>query len=103
MTREARTGFSLSRMIKRGHMNKKNRKTPQRIFNKPTRSDVSWSETRSLLLSLDADIKEGRGSRIRVTIGDKVLNLHTPHPQKEMKKYSVELVRAFLELIGARP
>ena len=32
-----------------------------------------------------------------------MLNMHTPHPQKEMKKYMVELAREFLAKIGVGP
>ncbi|MBA4366718.1 MAG: HicA protein [Desulfobacterium sp.] len=84
-------------------MNKKHKKTVNRVFEKPTRSDISYIEINSLLLSLDAKIKEGQGSRVKYIVNDKILSIHKPHPQKELKKYAVELVREFLENIGVTP
>jgi len=84
-------------------MNKKHFKTLQKIFDRPTRSDIEWLQIRSLLTGCGADIREGRGSRVRIVLNRRVLSLHTPHPGKEMKKYAVRLVRDFLEISGVRP
>jgi hypothetical protein len=84
-------------------MNKKQLKTLEKIFDSPTRADVSWNEVRSLLTACGADIYEGRGSRIRAVLNRRVLNLHTPHPGKELKKYAAELVRDFLRVSGVMP
>ena len=81
-------------------MNKKQRRTLQKILETPTRSDIEWDDVRSLLTACGADIREGRGSRVRITLNNDVLNLHSPHPHKELKKYSVELVRDFLKITG---
>jgi len=78
-------------------------KTLQKIFDRPTRSDIEWLRVRSLLTACGAEILEGRGSRIRVVLNRRILNLHTPHPGKELKKYAVELVRDFLEISGVGP
>ena len=83
--------------------NSRQRKTLERIYGEPTRSDVTWSEVRALLEACGATVKEGRGSRVRIQAGTCMLNMHTPHPQKEMKKYMVELVREFLAKIGVGP
>jgi hypothetical protein len=53
-----------------------------------------------LLGALGAEIREGRGSRIRVVLKNHVLNMHKPHPRKELGKYAVELVREFLKVAG---
>lgn len=84
-------------------MNKKQQKTLKKIFAKPTRADIAWNEVESLLAACDAHISEGRWSRIRIVLSNQVLNLHTPHPQKELKKYAVELVRDFLRNTGVKP
>ena len=47
-------------------MNKKQRRTLQRIFEKPDRSDIPWNDIESLFLALSAQVSEGRGSRVRV-------------------------------------
>ena len=84
-------------------MNRKHQKTLTKVFKTPTRADIGWSEVKSLLGACDADIRDGRGSRIRVILNNQLLNLHTPHPKKEMKKYAVELVRDFLTNAGVKP
>ena len=84
-------------------VNKKQQKTLKKIFETPTRSDIKWSEVQSLLSACKAEITEGKGSRLRVVMNNRFLNLHKPHPQKEMKKYAVELVRDFLINAGVKP
>lgn len=64
---------------------------------------MTWPEVRALLAACGASVKEGRGSRVRIGLGPLMLNMHTPHPQKEMKKYMVELAREFLAKIGVGP
>ncbi len=81
-------------------MNKKQLRTLQKIFGMPTRSDIEWNEVRTLLTAYGADIREGKGSRVRIILNNRILNLHSPHPQKELKKYAVELVRDFLKTTG---
>lgn len=84
-------------------MNKKNRKTLARIFERPTRVDITWNEIESLLTACGAMIREGRGSRVTVIIGEQILRIHKPHPQKEMKRYAVDHVREFLENLEISP
>jgi len=84
-------------------MNKKQRKTLADIYEKPTRCDVSWKAVESLFRSIEADIIEGAGSRVSVVFDKRVLNIHKPHPSNEMKKYAVEKVRDFLNIIGVKP
>lgn len=84
-------------------MANRQQRTLNKIFENPTRADIEWQEVKSLLSACNADIREGRGSRIRVVIDNQVLNLHTPHPKKELKKYAVELVREFLAKVGVQP
>jgi len=49
----------------------------------------------NLFISLEVDIKQGRGSRVRFTKGERILNMHKPH-KKELPRYVVELIRDFL-------
>jgi hypothetical protein len=53
-----------------------------------------------LLGALGAEIREGKGSRIRVVLRNQILNMHKPHPRKELGKYAVKLVRDFLKIAG---
>ncbi|MCK9391354.1 MAG: hypothetical protein M0Q01_07300 [Syntrophales bacterium] len=84
-------------------MNKKYRKTLTDIYEKPTRADVSWKNVASLFRAIGSDIFEGEGSRISVVFNKRVLNIHKPHPSGEMKKYAVEKVRDFLNIIEVKP
>ena len=84
-------------------MNRKQQKTLNKIFQIPTRADIEWSEVQSLLSACNATIMEGRGSRLRVVLNNQFLNFHKPHPQNEMKKYAVELMRDFLTNAGVKP
>ena len=84
-------------------MNSKQKKTLQKIFEIPTRPDIAWSDTESLLKACGADVREVRGSRVVAIKGKEILRLHRPHPQKELKRYAVENVRGFLEVIGFKP
>ena len=77
-------------------MNAKQRRTPDRILERPTRSDIRWEDLASLMRALGANEIEGSGSRVRFTLNGRVLSLHRPHPKPELKKYAVEDVRDFL-------
>ena len=49
-------------------MNKKQRQTLTAIFALPVRSDIKWTDIESLFKVLGADISQGRGSRVRVSL-----------------------------------
>ncbi len=51
-------------------MNKKQRRTLDRIFERPSRSDIRWDELASLLRALGAEVHEGAGSRVRFVFSD---------------------------------
>ena len=84
-------------------MNKRQRRTLARIFERPTRSDVRWDEFASLLRALGAEEDEGAGSRVRFVLAGSILSLHRPHPKPELRKYAVEDVRDFLAAHGIEP
>lgn len=84
-------------------MNKKQRRTLERIFEHPTRSDIAWSEIESLLLALGAKISEGSGSRVRIFLNGWRGVYHRPHPRRETVKGAVEQMRKDLIQIGVRP
>jgi hypothetical protein len=77
-------------------MNKKQRQTLERIFEKPERSDISWSDIEGLFIAFGAEISEGRGSRVRVRISDVKAVFHRPHPQRVTNKSTIRSVRRFL-------
>lgn len=81
-------------------MNKKQRQTLKKIFERPDRSDIPWTNVESLFLSLGAEISEGRGSRVRVALNNIRAVFHRPHPDKVTNKGAVKSVRRFLKEAG---
>ncbi|WP_291322845.1 type II toxin-antitoxin system HicA family toxin [Desulfonatronospira sp.] len=77
-------------------MNRKQRLTLQKIFEKPERSDILWQDIEALFSALGADLTEGRGSRVRVVLNDVRAVFHRPHPERVTNKASVRSVRRFL-------
>ena len=84
-------------------MNKKQRQTLQKIFEKPERADISWNNIEALFIALDAEVSEGRGSRIRVALNDARAVFHRPHPKRVTNKGAVKSVRRFLIESGVKP
>jgi hypothetical protein len=84
-------------------MNKKQRQTLQRIFEKPTRSDILWNDIESFFIGLGAEVAEGKGSRVRVALNDVRAVFHRPHPQRVTNKASVRSVQRFMIESGVTP
>ena len=84
-------------------MNAAQRRTLQAIFERPTRADVRWSRIEGLVSALGGEVTEGRGSRVRFRLGDRVATFHGPHPSRETGKATIEDVRRFLENAGIKP
>lgn len=84
-------------------MKAKHRKTLDAIFAKPTPGSIEFVEIEALVVAVDGVVREGEGSRIVFEIKGKRVYLHRPHPGKEAKKYQVEAIRAFLQLLEITP
>ena len=84
-------------------MNRKQRQTLDKIFEKPERSDISWVNIEALFIALGAEISEGRGSRVRVALNDVRAVFHRPHPERVTNKGAVKSVRRFLQESGVKP
>jgi len=80
----------------------KHHKTLESIFEKPERANIAWKDIESLLVSLGAEISEGRGLRIRVALNKVRAVFHRPHPRKEASKALVKSLRRFLEEAGVK-
>jgi len=83
-------------------MNKKQRQTLQKIFEKPERSDISWNDIERLFIALGAEVTEGKGSRVRVALNDVRAVFHRPHPKRETNKETVKSVQRFLIESGVK-
>ena len=83
-------------------MNSKQRKTLQALFAEPIRRNISWSDVVHLIKGLEGEVIQGSGSRVRFDLGEVALNIHSPHPGNELKRYQVQAVREFLIKAGVR-
>jgi hypothetical protein len=84
-------------------VNKKQQQTLERVFEKPDRSDIAWSDIEGLFKALGGKISEGRGSRVRVALRDVKAVFHRPHPQRTTDKGALRSVRRFLLEAGVEP
>lgn len=64
------------------------------------KANIVWSDIEAMLLSLGADISEGKGSRVRIVLNGRVAVFHRPHPQKETDRGAVASMRRFLREAG---
>ena len=53
-----------------------------------------------MLAALGANISEGSGSRVRISLNGVDAVFHRPHPRKETDKGSVKSMRRFLKEAG---
>jgi hypothetical protein len=83
-------------------MNAAQRKTLLAIFEQPTRADVRWSRIEALIRALGGQVTQGRGSRVRFQLRDRVATFHGPHPKRVSGKATLEDVRRFLENAGIK-
>lgn len=84
-------------------MKTRHRKTLSAIFEDPVRSNIPWADVESLLIACGAFIREGRGSRVRISLNDVQAVFHRPHPQRETDKGAVLSMRRFLIEAGVVP
>ena len=84
-------------------MNKKQRRTLKRIFEKPERSDIPWIDIEFIFTALGADISEGEGSRVRVALNGVRAVFHRPHPNRITNKGAIRSVRRFLQEAEVKP
>jgi hypothetical protein len=84
-------------------MNNKHSKTLDSIFFNPVKKNIKWSAVEKLVGAIGGVIKQGDGSRIRIDILDQSLNIHTPHPQKELKPYQVRALKKLFSDVGIQP
>lgn len=84
-------------------MNTRQRRTLERVFEQPTRSDVAWTDVEALFRALGAELSEGNGSRVRVALNGVRAVFHRPHPEKETDRGALVSVRRFVENAGVKP
>jgi hypothetical protein len=77
-------------------LSRRHRKTLDRVFEEPTRTDVKWQEIEALFRAIGAEVSEGRGSRVRVALKGVRAVFHRPHPTPETSRGALRSVRRFL-------
>jgi len=78
-------------------VNKKHRRTLERIFKRPASGNLPWVDIESLFIALGADVKERAGSRIAVVLFGEVRIFHRPHPSPSTDKGAIASIRKWLE------
>lgn len=81
-------------------LNKKQANTLEKIYEKPTRADLAWTDILALCKACGAQIVQREGSRVCIKLGLQRAVFHAPHPQKEMVKGAIEDLREFLKNAG---
>ena len=84
-------------------MKGKHARTLEAVFANPVRANVLWADVESLFAAAGAEISEGRGSRVRVSLDGVDAVFHRPHPQKETDMGALKSVRRFLTEAGYAP
>ena len=84
-------------------MNSKQKRTLKTIYTDPVSSSLVWKDIESLFLSLEVQVIEGNGSRVRFYKNGIISSFHRPHPKKEAKTYQVKDARIFLKQLGVEP
>lgn len=84
-------------------MNSKQLRTLKRIFDNPNSVGCDLDGSREPFAGEGGDIQGGARFSIRTSLGQALLSIHKPHPQKELKKYALERVRDFLREVGLTP
>ena len=81
-------------------MNAKHKKVLRSIFETPINASIIWKDIEALLIALGAELSEGRGSRIRISLNGVRAVFHRPHPKKETDKGAVVSMRRLLKEAG---
>ena len=83
-------------------MNSKQKKTFNSLFDSPVKKTIKWSDVERLITALGGEVKQGDGSRVRILLRDTSINIHSPHPQNELKPYQVRAIRTLLNNEGIK-
>ncbi len=83
--------------------NSKQRKTLEKLFCEDPGNNIRWADVESLLKGLGAELEEGSGSRVTITLEANVAVFHRPHPQPTIRRGVVAALRKFLQEAGVVP
>jgi hypothetical protein len=78
-------------------------RTLQLVFECRPPGTIRWADIESLLIHLGAELTEGRGSRVRISLNGVRAVFHRPHPRPTTDKGAVRSMRDFLIKAGIQP
>ncbi|MBE9204015.1 type II toxin-antitoxin system HicA family toxin [Synechocystis salina LEGE 06099] len=78
-------------------MNKKQERILLAIQTSPPPADLRWDDIESLFKALGAQVSQGNGSRVRVSLNGVRAVFHKPHPNNEVGRSCVGSICLFLE------
>ena len=84
-------------------LNNRHRETLAQIFKNPVPASIKWAKIEALLKALGAEISEGSGSRVRISLNGVRAVFHRPHPLPTTDKGAVKSMRRFLTEGGIQP
>lgn len=84
-------------------LSNRHRRTLERVFEHPRRSDVAWVDIEALLVACGAKLTEGQGSRVRIALNGVRAVFHRPHPQRETDRGALRSMERFLTNAGVTP
>jgi hypothetical protein len=84
-------------------MGPKHRRVLEAVFDELVRSNILWRDVEMMLCAAGAEISEGAGSRVRISLNGVRAVFHRPHPRKEAVKGAVKSLRRFLTAAGVTP
>lgn len=77
-------------------MNKKHRKIYDAIFTEPINPNIDWDDVITLIKAVGGTATKEDDSSIRFDLRNLSLNVHSSHPQKQLKRYQIKAIREFL-------
>ena len=84
--------------IRRKHL-----RTLERVFTRPTPSDIRWADIESVLEAVGVEVSERTGARLLVKKGTERIVVHRPHPSPPTGRATVRNIAMFLRQIGVTP
>ena len=85
------------------NVKRKQRKTLERIFSRPTSGNIRWNDIEALFISLGAELSEREGARIGVRLFGERRVFHRPHPSPDTDKGAVASIRKWLQENEVKP
>ena len=84
-------------------MRRKHWRTLERVFIRPTPSDIRWVDIESMLEAVGVEVSERAGSRLLLKKGAERIVVHRPHPSPQTGRATVRSVAMLLRTLGVTP